>query len=528
KVQVKKADELGQLASAINQMSDEIASSQDELNKLRNEYQNLFERVPCLITVQDRNYRLLRFNREFFQRFAPDPGDHCYHAYKGRMEKCVSCPVEKTFADGLSHQAEESGVDKDGSVKHWLVRTSPIKNAAGDIIAAMEISLDITQRRRLEVDLQKSEKKYHAIFSNIPNPVFVLDVKTLRIMDCNKSVTAVYGYALEEIVGKSFTTLFHEDEQDHYAFKLVTCSVINQARHLNREGKNLFVNIRISPSEYSGQKVLLVTTSDITKRLETEQQLIQASKMATLGEMATGVAHELNQPLSVIKTVSSFFMKKLDAGEPINPEILSTMLIKADSNVDRATRIINHMRQFARKSDMEMVMVQVNEVLKSAFEIFSQQLKVRGIQVLWEIQDPLPRIHADPSRLEQVFINLLLNARDAIESRWENQTTGNADEGKIIRLWTGSQDGSVVCRVCDTGTGIPEGMVEKIFDPFFTTKDVGKGTGLGLSISYGIVKECGGSITAEPNPPRGTCFVLRFPLIDKAADTDNRTESSHG
>jgi histidine kinase len=512
KVHVEKADELGQLAAAINQMGDDIASSQDELNNQRDEYQNLFERVPCLITVQDRNYRLLRFNREFSQRFAPKPGDYCFHAYKGRDKKCVSCPVEKTFADGKSHQAEESGIAKDGSPKHWLVRTSPIKDTDGNVVAAMEISLDITRRRRLEVDLQSSENKYHAIFSNIPNPVFVLEVETLQIMDCNQSVTSVYGFGVQEMIGRSFMTLFQPDEQDHYAFKIATCSVINQARHLDRNGKPLFVNIRISLSEYGGQKVLLVTTSDITKRLEAEQQLIQASKMATLGEMATGVAHELNQPLSVIKTVSSFFMKKLDAAETIATDILSTMLTKVDSNVDRATRIINHMRQFARKSDMEMVSIQLNEVLKSAFEIFSQQLKVRGIQVVWEIQESLPRIHADPSRLEQVFINLLLNARDAIESKWGDQPTPHDNGEKTICLWTGADGQKVVCRVCDTGTGIPDNIAEKIFEPFFTTKEVGKGTGLGLSISYGIVKECGGSIEAVPNEPHGTCFILRFPL----------------
>ena len=516
KVQVHKADELGQLAAAVNQMADDIASSQQELNNQRDEYQNLFERVPCLITVQDRGYRLLRFNREFSQRFAPETGDFCFHAYKGRDEKCVSCPVEKTFADGESHQAEESGVAKDGSPKHWLVRTSPIKDAEGRIVAAMEISLDITERRRLEVDLESSEKNYHAIFSNIPNPVFVLDVTTLKILDCNRSVTAVYGVAVEKMIGRSFMSLFHPDERDHYAFQIVTCAVINQARHLHRDGKGLFVNIRISPSEYSGQKVLLVTTSDITKRLEAEQQLIQASKMATLGEMATGVAHELNQPLSVIKTVSSFWMKKLASAQPIPQETLSTLLTKVDSNVDRATRIINHMRQFARKSDMEMAPVQLNDVLKSAFEIFSQQLKVRGIQVVWETHERLPRIHADPGRLEQVFINLLLNARDAIESRWGDQPPADGEHGeKTICLWTGTEGQEVVCRVCDTGTGIPENMAEKIFEPFFTTKEVGKGTGLGLSISYGIIKECGGSIAALPNDPCGTCFVVRFPVADK-------------
>ncbi len=511
-----QADELGQLAVAVNQMADDIAFSQRELNNQRDEYQNLFERVPCLITVQDRDYRLLRFNREFFQRFAPEPGDYCFHAYKGRSAKCVSCPVEQTFADGLSHQAEESGVDKDGSPKHWLVRTSPIKDAAGEIVAAMEISLDITHRRQLEVDLQTSEKKYHAIFSNIPNPVFVLDLETLKIVDCNQSVTTVYRFRVDEMIGRSFLTLFHPDEQDHYAFKVATCSVINQARHLDRDGRGLFVNIRISPSEYSGQKVLLVTTSDITKRLEAEQQLIQASKMATLGEMATGVAHELNQPLSVIKTVSSFFMRKLAAGEAIAADMLANMLGKVDGNVDRATRIINHMRQFARKTEMEMVRVQLNDVLKSAFEIFSQQLKVRGIAVVWEIDDALPRIMADPGRLEQVFINLLLNARDAIEARWGDLPADDAGDKKAISLWTGADGPWVVCRVCDTGTGIPENMVEKIFEPFFTTKEVGKGTGLGLSISYGIVKECGGTIEAAANPAGGTCFALRFPAAGAA------------
>jgi histidine kinase len=136
--------------------------------------------------------------------------------------------------------------------------------------------------------------------------------------------------------------------------------------------------------------VLLVTTSDITKRLEAEQQLIQASKMATLGEMATGVAHELNQPLSVIKTVSSFFVKKIQRGQAIEKEILDKMLAKVDSNVDRASRIINHMRQFARKTDLALAKISVNDVLINALEIFSQQLKVRGIAVKKDLHPSCP------------------------------------------------------------------------------------------------------------------------------------------
>jgi histidine kinase len=263
---------------------------------------------------------------------------------------------------------------------------------------------------------------------------------------------------------------------------------------------------------------LLVTTSDITKRLETEQQLIQASKMATLGEMATGVAHELNQPLSVIKTASSFSIKKIEKDEPVETDILLNILFKIDSNVDRATRIINHMRQFARKSDMALEKVDVNDVLKKAFEIFSQQLKLRGIDVQWSIEKNLPKINADPSRLEQVFINLLLNARDAIEEKW-NQLAAK-QENKKIRLKTMHNNQTVICEVCDTGIGVPEAIADKIFEPFFTTKEVGSGTGLGLSISYGIIKDCGGSIQVGSNKPEGACFILKFPIPETADEKE--------
>ncbi|MHC4458893.1 MAG: PAS domain-containing protein [Planctomycetota bacterium] len=188
KIDVDQVDEMGQLSVAIDRMGKKIGEKQAELNKQRNEYQNLFERVPCIITVQDRNYKLLKYNREFSEKFNPTPGDYCYAAYKGRKEKCVICPVEKTFEDGLSHFSEERGFKKDGTPTHWIVHTTPIKNEKGEIVAAMEMNLDVTRTKLLEQELKKSEKKYHAIFDHIPNPVFVLDMETLEILECNTSV----------------------------------------------------------------------------------------------------------------------------------------------------------------------------------------------------------------------------------------------------------------------------------------------------------------------------------------------------
>lgn len=519
-VQVRQDDEMGQLAEAINHMGREIGEKQAELNRQRDEYQTLFERAPCLITVQDRRYRLLRYNQEFARRFDTSIGDHCYQAYKGRNEKCGDCPVERTFIDGKPHYGEESGVNKDGSPAHWIFRTSPMFDDDGNIVAAMEMSLDITRRKRLEKELEKSERKYHEIFNNIPNPVFVLDFETLEILDCNESVNVDYGYEKSEIIGRSFLDLFAEENSAAYEYRLRRHTVLNQIKHRGKAGRILFVNIRVSPSEYPGKNVLLVTTSDITKRLEAEQQLIQASKMATLGEMATGIAHELNQPLSVIKTTSSYFIRKIDRREHIDPERLHQMLRKVDRNVDRATNIINHMRQFARKSEISLEKISINDVLKSAFEIFSQQLKVRGIEVVWDLQSDLPKIEGDPARLEQVFINLLLNARDAIE---EKRAAGaDPEEVETITLKSWMDGRSIVAEVRDTGAGIPGDVQEKMFEPFFTTKEVGKGTGLGLSISYGIVKDCRGEIRAvSRGANRGTIFSVTFPVAKRQAANPN-------
>lgn len=494
-------------------MLEKTSIKRSGLNIQQSEYQTLFELVPCLITIQDREFRLIRYNHLFSDHFHPEPGAYCYQAYKNRNSRCEKCLVAMTFDDGKSHYGEESSTNVDGSVTYWIAYTSPLKNEKEDIVAVMEVCLDITHRKELEENLEKSEKKYYSIFNNMPNPMFVLDIDTLKILDCNESVTTVYGFTKEEIINKSFVDFFPDDEKNSYGLKMRAYSSLNKVKQLKKDGKAIFVNIRIAPSEYPGQKVMLVTTSDITQRLEVEQQLIQAGKMATLGEMATGIAHELNQPLSVIKTVSSFFIKKISNHEAISESTLNDMLIKIDNNVDRASRIINHLRNFARKSEVISVKVQVNEILERALAIFSQHLKIRGIEVLWDVENTLPMFLADPDRLEQVFINLLVNARDAIEERWKHTEPMPGDKRIIIKTFR--EINNIKIEICDTGIGIPKNILEKIFEPFFTTKDAGKGTGLGLSISYGIVKDFGGSIKSVSEENNGACFTITFPIQDK-------------
>lgn len=201
-------DEIGKLAMAIKDMGEKIKNKQDELNKQRDRYQNLFDQVPCSITVQNRDYKLIEFNKEFSKKFNPEYGDHCFFAYKNLGQKCTNCPVERTFTDGQSHFSEESGINKDGTVTHWFVKTAPLKDENGNIVAAMEMSIDISRRKRLEGIVKDSERKYQAVFRSIPNPIFILDIDSYIILNCNDSALSLYGYSKEEIENKAFSLLF--------------------------------------------------------------------------------------------------------------------------------------------------------------------------------------------------------------------------------------------------------------------------------------------------------------------------------
>jgi len=205
--------------------------------------------------------------------------------------------------------------------------------------------------------------------------------------------------------------------------------------------------------------------------------------------------------------------RKVQKGEKIKDEILQTLSEEIDSHVDRAAKIINHMREFGRKSDVKKEKVHVNDSLKRALEIFSQQLKLREIEVVEELEEDLPPIMADSNRLEQVFINLLINARDTIEEKWEK--SGSGVEDKKIFLKTRHENGMITIEVKDTGTGISKNILDKIYEPFFTTKEVGKGTGMGLSISYGIVQDYGGFIKVETEEGVGSDFIIKFPIPDE-------------
>jgi C4-dicarboxylate-specific signal transduction histidine kinase len=267
-----------------------------------------------------------------------------------------------------------------------------------------------------------------------------------------------------------------------------------------------------------GEEVIIANIADISERIKAEAQLIQAGKMATLGEMAAGVAHELNQPLNAIRIGSDFLKKMVGRNKHLTREILEKISGEIAGQVERAANIINHLREFGRKSDLEeLEQVDINKPIRDVFTLLGQQLKLRQIEVRLELEENLPPILGVSNRLEQVFINLVMNARDSMEEKREWTHLENLES--ILRIRSFQEDGKVVVTVSDTGGGLPPGIRDRIFEPFFTTKEVGKGTGLGLSISYGIVQDYGGTIEVESEVGKGCTFRMTFPVYNVERDT---------
>ena len=246
------------------------------------------------------------------------------------------------------------------------------------------------------------------------------------------------------------------------------------------------------------------TTQEIERReqelRDKQEQLVQAGKLATLGELTTGVAHELNNPLNNIGLYIGNVIDRAKRGE-LKGDLLVSDLEKAMAQVRKATEIISHLRTFGRAAPLALEPADVHEVIRRSLSLVQEQLKQRGIEVVFDLSEDDAVVLSNPIQLEQVFINLLTNARDALEGA----------DVREIRISSRCDAERVYITFADTGPGIPPEVEARVFDPFFTTKEVGSGTGLGLSITYSIVKEHGGEISVASKPGEGATFRIELP-----------------
>ncbi len=363
-------------------------------------------------------------------------------------------------------------------------------------------------------DLRLSEEKYRSMFDADPNPIFIFEKASLKILDVNATAVKCYGYRREDFLNMTFVNLANMPDKklaDELRGMLSHESRFFPKRlHRKGNGASFFVDMHVSSIRFMGRDCLIATTPDVTENVQKETQLIQASKMATLGTMASGIAHEINQPLNVIQVCADFFMKTLKRGDKIEDNDLYAMCEEIEKNVQRAASTIKHMKDFSRQSEVTSDKININKPILDVFKILGQQLRVHQIEVELDLEDDISPINADHNRMEQVFINLVTNAMDALDER---RRPLEGERRKCVKIRSYAENDRVVVTVFDNGTGMSEEVKDKIFEPFFTTKGVGKGTGLGMSISYGIVTDYGGTIEVDSMIDKGTTFTLSFPAI---------------
>jgi histidine kinase len=365
--------------------------------------------------------------------------------------------------------------------------------------------------------LQESEMKYRSLFDSGPDPIFVVDCDTERILDANPRTVELYEYTKEELIGLPFGTLGQELVQEcllslENGDSNTGCVYYPKVLHYKRNDRPFYVNMHACPISYGGARAIIVAVTDITEMMEKDAQLVQAAKMKTLGEMSAGIAHEINQPLNAIKMGSEYLSLLIERDREVTVEQIRDMATEISQQVDRATDIINNLRAFGKKSGLVMERVDMNEPIRGVLSIIGRQFSIQRITIRLELDERLPLVKGHNNRLQQVFFNLLNNARDAIQEKMETQPGMWGD----ILVRTYASEGRVYVSFSDNGSGISEAVRNKVFEPFFTTKQTGKGMGLGLAITYGIVRDYGGTITIDSRPDEGTTFILSFPGVEGA------------
>jgi PAS domain S-box-containing protein len=522
---------------------------------LARELETMIEASPDMIIVLDPQQRVLRANRTARERAGADReaivGRTCHEAVCRGDHPVGKCPFHAEQGGG-SGRSREFPQEAWGG---WFEMTSvPLKGGAGHVWGSMHVIRDITDRKRAQEQLHEAHAQLQLLVASISSILICLDEDD-RIIEWNAAAAATFERPAEKMVGRKLDESGLSWDSSTVRGGIARCRSavgpvrLDDVRFRRADGKERFLAMTVNPMrlQQADRLGILILGRDITEQKLLEAQLAQAQKLEGIGQLAAGIAHEINTPMQYVGDNARFLEESFGelvsllqrqhrllvraAGGQLAPELLAEMRAAAKEDdvaylteevpkairqsldgVTRVNRIVSAMREFSHPGTEEKAAIDLNKAVESTITISRNEWKYVA-EMETDLDRDLPPVVCLPGELNQVFLNLIINAAHAI-----GEKVGDEPGGKgTIRITTRREGGWAEIRVSDTGCGIPDQIRSRVFDPFFTTKEVGRGTGQGLAIAHSvIVDKHGGAIGLESNPGEGTTFVVRIP-IDAAA-----------
>jgi len=485
--------------------------------------ENILESMEGGVLTVDKNGRVTSFNgsAEEITGFSREEalGQDCCDILRSEIceDACPLAAVLKTEKPIFSYEVVINS--KSGKKVPVNITTSPLRSGNEKIIGAIENFRDLTKHKGLWGKLREERNRAQQ-YLNIAGVIIVAINEMGIITLINKKGCDVIGYAEEEIVGQNWFDLGvpeSEREARKDAFKRVMNGEQEEAEDyenfiVTKSGEVRFIAWH-NTTLFDDKGSIIGTLSsgnDITEKKQAEMELIRTEKLASLGQLAASVAHEVNNPLAGILVYISLLLKKY-AQKSLQTEVTETQLLKMKKELERTARIIKNLLDFSRQSEPNIRPVEFNSVVEAALQLVEHQINLENIQLVKNLAPQLPTVMADFDKMQQVLINIILNANQAMPDG--GTLTIATSMARAIELGTETKD-AVKIEVTDTGVGIAKENLDKLFTPFFTTKVKGKGVGLGLPVVHGIIEQHQGKIVVKSELDSGTTFTIYLEAMD--------------
>ena len=474
-------------------------------------FQQLFDNSPDAILMMDTNDRAIQANRGFEVLFG-------YSNEEAKGRSLIELIVPEVDAQEASDspqrilggevvRKESVRRRKDGSLVDVSVLAYPIRSN-DKLIGTYGVYSDITERKQAEEALRQSEENYRVLFDSTVIGTIVLDAETMKIAMVNQAAAKMFGFSSAEEARGADSFDFVRPEDKERISKIAAENLFGQDSRqtyelgvVTRDGREIWINATGASIMHEGKLAGLISFTDITEQKRQRERLMVTDRLASLGELAAGTAHELNNPLTSIIGFSQLLMEKE------SPDDIREDLKLINNEAQRAVKVTRDLLTFARKHAPVKQHNQINNIIEDVLELRAYLQKTNGIEVERQLDPDLPEIMVDYFQIQQVLLNIIINA-EYFMTQAHNKGT--------LTITTKKQNSSVVISIADDGPGILPENLGRIFDPFFTTKEAGSGTGLGLSICHGIVTEHGGQMYVKSQLGKGATIFVELPINRRA------------